>query len=351
MSQPISRVSAGPIMAPAKPVQASSAKSEGEAARIASDAFVSSGESPRAASPKAALQYLRSEFDRALKGRQLTSGAKEVNVFDLNAYLAHTDSFNDKHVTGREVALRDVIIETVQRTGKKLQPGDVLALSLDLNDNNVAKALITVHNAFRALSRGDDAATGIEEQDLAFFHDYLDTRFRTEETTPQTDLSDDWYHMFGMASLGFVSQEKGFWELRRDALASEDATIWSAAPIWAGSVLNALVNLPGGMGLMTDWLADRFGIPKTEGAALFDALGEQVVFGVLMNGMQGGWSDALKGALDRIKPGGKGLTEDWGEVLDLLSKGWKAGSRAYEADEFKAELYGADLGRYLSKAV
>jgi hypothetical protein len=313
------------------------------------DAFVSSaGAAYRAASPQAALKYLRGEFDRALKGRELTSGAKDVNVFDLNAYLAHTDSSNETFVTGRELVLRDAIAQAVQRTGKKLEPGDILALSLDLNAGNVAQALITAHNTLRALSRGDDAATGIEEQDLEFFHDTLDTRFRTEATTRRTDLSDDWYHLFGMAAVGFVSQQKGFWELRKDAVNAENASLWSAAPLWAGSVLNTVTNLPGGMDALTDWMADRFGMAKTDGAALFDALGEQVVFGVLMNGMEAGWGDAFKGALDRVKPGGKGIGEDWEEVFDQLSQGWKRGSAAYEADEFKAELYGADLGRHLA---
>lgn len=302
----------------------------------------------RAASPRAALQYLRSEFDRALEGRKLVSGAKDINVFDLNAYLAHTDSSNEKHVTGREVALREAVIQAVARQGKRLEPGDLLALSMDLNGDNVASALLTVHNTLRALSRGDDAATGIEEQDLDFFHDYLDTRFRTEVTTRQTDLSDDWYHLFGMATLGFVSRQKGFWELRKEALASTDASFWSAAPVWAGSALNALARLPGGLDALTEGLSRRYGLPRAEGAALMDALGEQVVFGVLMNGMEGGWSEAFSGALDRIKPGGKGITEDWAEVGDLLARGWKRGASAYEADEFKAELYGADLGRRLA---
>lgn len=330
---------------PEAPPPAASERSRG----VKADAFVSSTAPVRASSPRAALQYLRAEFDRALEGRELKSGAKDVNVFEFNAYLAHTDSANDLHVTGREVELRDAILREVQRSGKKLQPGDVLALSLDLNDGNVAQALITVHNAFRALSRGDDAATGIEEQDLEFFHDALDTRFRTEATTRGTDLSDDWYHMFGMAALGFISQQKGFWALRKDALAAENTSVWAAAPIWAGGVFNAVTNLPGGMDALTDWMAKRFGIPKTDGAALFDALGEQVVFGVLMNAMEGGWRDAFSEALDRIKPGGKGLTEDWQEVGELLSRGWKRGAAAYEADEFKAELYGADLGRHLAE--
>jgi len=350
MTQRISSTSPGLVYPPAKPAAEPAASAVApKASAIAPDAFVSSGQSPRAASPQAALQYLRAEFDRALKGRDLTSGAKDVNVFDLNAYLAHTDSYNEKHVTGFERPLKELIVDQVLRTGKKLQPGDVLALSLDLNDGNVAKALITVHNTLRALSRGDDAATGVEEQDLGFFHDYLDTRFRTEPTTRQTDLSDDWYHMFGMAALGFVSQQKGFWDLRKDAMGAENVSIWASAPIWAGGALNAVANLPGGMDALTDWIANRFGMPKTDGAALFDALGEQVVFGVLMNGMEAGWNDALKGAVDRIKPGGKGIGEDWGEVLDQLSQGWKAGSAAYEADEFKAELYGADLGRHLAE--
>ncbi|MNK87401.1 hypothetical protein D3C87_1073370 [compost metagenome] len=152
-----------------------------------------------------------------------------------------------------------------------------------------------------------------------------------------------------MAALGFVSQQKGFWELHKDSLAASNSSLWSAAPIWAGSVLNTMAKLPGGMDTLTDWVANRYGMAKTDGAALFDALGEQVVFGVLMNGMDGGWNDALKGALDRIKPGGKSIGEDWGEVLDQLSRGWKRGASAYEADEFKAELYGADLGRHLAK--
>jgi hypothetical protein len=338
-----------PAAAPGQPECALKSGNASPAA-IPSDAYVSTGASgPRAASTQAALQYLRAEFDRALKGRALTSGAKDVNVFDLNAYIAHTDSSNAQHVTGAEVALRDAIAQQALRTGKKLQPGDVLAVSLDLSGGNVAKALITVHNTLRALSRGDDMATGIEEQDLEFFHDHLDTRFRTEETTRRTDLSDDWYHMFGMAALGFVSQQKGFWELRKDAVAAENASLWSAAPIWAGSALNTVANLPGGMDALTDWVANRFGMAKTDGAALFDALGEQVVFGVLMNGMDGGWNDALKGAVDRLKPGGKGIAEDWGEVLDSLAHGWKRGAAAYEADEFKAELYGADLGRHLAE--
>lgn len=304
-------------------------------------------QSVRAASPSAALQYLRAEFDRALKGRKVTSGAKDVNAFELNSYIAHTDSSNEKMATGKEEALKEAISSQVIRTGKKLQPGDVLAISLDLNGGNMAKALLTVHNTLRALSRGDDAATGIWDQDLNFFHQFLDTRFRTEPTTPQTDLSDDWYHMFGMATLGFVSQQKGFWDLRRDALAAEGTSVWAAAPLWAGNVLNAMANLPGGMDALTDWIAKKYGLAKTDGAALFDALGEQVIFGVLMNGMEHGWSDAFSGALDRIKPGGKGITEDWGEVLDQLSHGWRKGAASYEPDEFKAELYGADLGRHL----
>ncbi|MNX29707.1 hypothetical protein D3C86_598510 [compost metagenome] len=351
MTQRIQSFATGSVYPAAKPpAEAPESPVPPRAAATDADAYVTSGTTPpRAASPSAALQYLRGEFDRALKGRSLTSGAKEVNVFDLNAYLAHTDSANDLHVTGREAALRDAITQQVERTGKKLQPGDVLALSLDLNDGNVAKSLITAHNALRALSRGDDMATGVEEQDLEFFHDYLDTRFRTEATTRKTDLSDEWYHLFGMAALGFVSQQKGFWELRKDSLAASNSSLWSAAPIWAGSVLNTMAKLPGGMDALTDWVANRYGMAKTDGAALFDALGEQVVFGVLMNGMDGGWNDALKGALDRIKPGGKSIGEDWGEVLDQLSRGWKRGASAYEADEFKAELYGADLGRHLAK--
>ncbi len=349
MTQRISGISPGKVLPAAKPVAEPAAEAvETKAAAIASDAFVASAHPPRAASPQAALQYLRAEFDRALKGRSLTSGAKDVNVFDLNAYLAHTDSSNDQHVTGAEGPLKEQIVQEVMRTGKKLQPGDVLALSLDLNEGNVAKALVTVHNTLRALSRGDDAATGIDAQDLEFFHDFLDTRFRTEATSRGTDLSDDWYHLFGMAALGFVSQQKGFWALRKDAMTAQNSSLWASAPIWAGSVLNTVANLPGGMDALTDWMATRFGMAKTDGAALFDALGEQVVFGVLMNGMEAGWSDALKGALDRIKPGGKGIGEDWGEVLDQLSQGWKTGSAAYEADEFKAELYGADLGRHLA---
>lgn len=349
MTQRISGVATGSVYpAPNPPVEASKASSPERAS--AGDVFVASGEPPvRAASPRTALQYLRGEFDRALQGRSLRSGAKEVNVFDLNAYFAHTDSSNDQFVTGREVALKDAIVEQAGRTGKTLQPGDLLALALDLNDGNVANSLITVHNTLRALSRGDDAATGLEEQDLGFFQEYLDTRFRTEATTRQTDLSDDWYHLFGMAAVGFVSQQKGFWELRKDSLAASNASLWSSAPIWAGSALNTLANFPGGMDALTTWMANRYGMAKTDGVALFDALGEQVVFGVLMNGMNGGWNDALKGALDRIKPGGKGIGEDWGEVLDQLSKGWKRGSAAYEADEFKAELYGADLGRHLAQ--
>ncbi len=336
-----------PAAKPHAPAQAPNAELRSVASEP--DAFVSTGSATyRAASPQAALKYLRAEFDRALKDRALKSGAKDVNVFELNAYLAHTDSSNEQFATGREVVLRDAIVQEARTTGKKLQPGDVLALALDLNDGNVAQALITVHNTLRALSRGDDAATGIEEQDLEFFHDCLDTRFRTESTSRRTDLSDDWYHMFGMAALGFVSQQKGFWELRKDALGAEQASIWSSAPIWAGSVLNAVANLPGGMDAVSDWMADRFGMAKTDGAALFDAMGEQVVFGVLMNGMEAGWGDAFKGALDRVKPGGKGIGEDWGEVLEQLSRGWTRGAAAYEADEFKAELYGADLGRHLA---
>lgn len=309
-----------------------------------SDAY----QSVRAASPEAALKYLRSEFDRALKGRKVTSGARDINAFELNSYIAHTDSSNEKMATGKEQALKDAIESQVMRTMKKLQPGDVLAMSLDLNGGNLAKALLTVHNMLRALSRGDDAATGIWDQDLNFFHQFLDTRFRTEATTPQTDLSDDWYHMFGMATLGFVSQEKGFFELRKDAMVAEGTSVWAAAPLWAGNVLNTMANLPGGMDALTDWIAKKYGMAKTDGAALFDALGEQVIFGVLMNGMEYGWSDAFSGALDRIKPGGKGITEDWSEVLDQLSHGWRKGAASYEPDEFKAELYGADLGRHLT---
>jgi hypothetical protein len=350
MNPRIQSFDAGKVYSPAKrQAEATPPPAERRSAAPEPDAFVSTaGTASRVASPQAALKYLRGEFDRALKGRELTSGARDVNVFDLNAYLAHTDSSNAQFVTGREVVLRDAIAREVERTGKRLQPGDLLALSLDLNDGNVTQALITVHNTLRALSRGDDAATGIAEQDLEFFHDTLDTRFRTEATTRRTDLSDDWYHMFGMAAVGFVSQQKGFWELRKDAVNAENASIWSSAPIWAGSVLNTVTNLPGGMDALTDWMADRFGMAKADGAALFDALGEQVVFGVLMNGMEAGWSDAFKGALDRVKPGGKGIAEDWGEVVDQLSQGWKRGSAAYEADEFKAELYGADLGRHLA---
>lgn len=165
--------------------------------------------------------------------------------------------------------------------------------------------LVTAHNMLRQFSRGQDNSAKMHDQIGSqaapeFFDKYLDSsKFPSSK---DKDRSDEWYHMFGMASVAFVSTKKGATAAITDIGGGELSVkgVGSSAIVAVGSA--------------QDLLRRTFGISGPNYVAAADAMAEQAMYGI---------------------------------VQPLLSKG----KIEIEKDEWTMEMVGAHVGTTLAGQV
>ena len=169
------------------------------------------------------------------------------------------------YVTGTESRLLARIVQRAGRFGSpgqpaRLSPGEVFALSLELNDGNAAQALLAAHNLLRGAFRNDTvAAPGITYDNGAYLGRYL------MELRGNGDNGGPWYHMFGTAYAEVVARgDWGPW------LAAGGAAAAFSAGLLTGPAALAL----GGLALAWQNESDTSG---TTGASRFFNGFEQIV--------------------------------------------------------------------------
>lgn len=169
------------------------------------------------------------------------------------------------YVTGTESRLLARIVQRAGRFGSpgqpaRLSPGEVFALSLELNDGNAAQALLAAHNLLRGAFRNDAvAAPGITYDNGAYLGRYL------MELRGNDDNGGPWYHMFGTAYAEVVARgDWGPW------LAAGGAAAAFSAGLLTGPAALAL----GGLALAWQNESDTSG---TTGASRFFNGFEQIV--------------------------------------------------------------------------
>jgi hypothetical protein len=277
---------------------------------------------------------LKKQLDLALqrsaqRGLNVFSGADNINHADLNNWIVHYGDMNNgtSFLTGQEKSLIDKIKEIVAKSNQKLTAGEVIEIALKLNGGDLSKSLLTIHNAFRQLSRGRESIAGLGE-DHAFFHDFLDSRsVGLDNPKPGKDISDVWYHCFGMAALSYVGNNKNPYQATKDLLSQNKNNAKTANISSFVAVLKSWGNssawLPGGIGVGTS-------------TAVNDALGEQAYYGFLATA--GEWA---------AKNRNGNFLHDCG--INLVS--WGHGFSGLEQDEFSGEMRGIGIGTYLGALV
>lgn len=283
--------------------------------------------------PQDKIPGLAGQIDLAIsrtkkRGIKVTPGADKVNIADLNNWLVHFRDTNgvNKFLTGQEKPFVDAVKAIFQKTGRKLTAGELLEISLKLNNGDVAQSMITIHNAFRQLSRGRDGISGLS-QDTGFFHTCLDSAIIGKATpNPGEDISDEWYHFFGMASMSYVGEEKNILSAGKDFITKSKGNDWRANLSTLAGILK------GGLNPLS-WIPGQ-GVGTS--VAVSDAVGEQVYYGYLATA--GEWAAKNRN--------GNFFHDCW-----INLKSWGKGFSGIEGDEFGAELRGAGFGTYLSSRV
>lgn len=137
----------------------------------------------------------------------------------------------DAYVTGTERQLQTKLIALAERGGKgdtarRLTPGEVLEVALDLNGGHLNQALLAAHNLLRANARSDTLSADLPLYDNGFVDRYLVPLRDGENGGP-------WYHMFGTAYFEVVAQgDWGPW-LATGAVAAA----WGAGMLSGGATL------------------------------------------------------------------------------------------------------------------
>jgi hypothetical protein len=127
-------------------------------------------------------------------------------------------------VTGHEETLATSIADDHNRTGQKLEPDDIYRLSLDLNEGDRHKAMLTAQNTIRMLGRPE--VSGMTDQDVKniigeqFYNDtstaieqksgkkftpagQIGEAYLKEHLAPigkENDYTGKYYHLFGTAT-------------------------------------------------------------------------------------------------------------------------------------------------------
>lgn len=181
---------------------------------------------------------------------RLKNSADDFGWWDFAQYLKRygNEWTNDlttyrTFITGNEYKLKKGIITESDRLGRKLTPGDVFYLSLELNGGDIFKSLLCAHNTIRAMARGreenffdsqvpsevillgkdasgtehtairyEDPKFGLaadEEYNHSFFSDYLQPMSEGGSFYLESGV---WYHTFGTALAGM---RYGGWTARR----------------------------------------------------------------------------------------------------------------------------------------
>lgn len=262
------------------------------------------------------------------RGIKIISGADKINIADLNNWLVHFRDMNGVNgfITGQELALVKAIRDISGKTGRKLTAGEVLEISLKLNNGDMAKSLLTLHNAFRQLSRGRDEISGIS-QDTSFFHKYLDSgAVGKANAKPGEDISDEWYHYFGLATMAFVGENKSTLAAGKDFVNRAKGN-------------DTRANISTFVGILKSGLSPFSWVPGNGAGASIavnDALGEQAFYGFM----------AAVGDYASKNRNGKFFHDCWVNL-----KSWSKGFSGLEGDEFAAELRGTAMGSYISAKI
>jgi len=201
----------------------------------------------------------------------------------------------------------------------------------------MSQALLTIHNTFRELSRNKEALKDIP-QDLSFFHTYLDgDAVGKGAAPPSEDISDEWYHFFGMATMAYVGDSKGSFGAAMDWVNNSKGYDKKASAATIIGILNA------GMNPINLLFNDT---PGTN-IAMNDAVGEQAAYG---------WLAKAGDYYETNKPF-KGAKTWYGEMfsrignIGTLAVGLVKGLGGIETDEFMGEVRGASFGAMIAKKV
>lgn len=173
-------------------------------------------------------QFSKIESDYCARhNKAVTDSSDAVSSFDfLNNHLKPYDILESKYRTGKEYDLMTEVQTLAQenkKTGKKIGPDDLYRLSLELNDGDRFKALVTVQDALKMTGRASQVGTE-SAQDMKklvgedFFNDYVKKNggkyspdmankmgeaYLTKNFKPigsYSDFTGRYYHMFGTAS-------------------------------------------------------------------------------------------------------------------------------------------------------
>ncbi|MGD2058349.1 MAG: hypothetical protein PVI04_06415, partial [Anaerolineales bacterium] len=135
-------------------------------------------------------------------------------------------------ITGQEANPIDAIRSKTQAkdlqgaSEPRLSPGEAFELPLELNNGDANQAMLTAHNAIRAVARGDGTGgmMGVSGPSTAFIEDNL------IELRGHADNAGPWYHLYGTGYMEMVSQGD-----------------WSPYMAAGAAVAAGLVNPPAGL--------------------------------------------------------------------------------------------------------
>ncbi|MCX6005811.1 MAG: hypothetical protein NTZ34_00925 [Chloroflexi bacterium] len=131
-------------------------------------------------------------------------------VDTVSKQFVFNDPDNPMQKKGNEPSLLQSMDKYVQKTGKKLTPGDILYLALKERDGDMKEALLLAHNTLRSIGRKPiEGASGKLDSNftgVSYNKEFCD---RTFEIVREEDNMGPMYHMFGTAY--FEMQSKGEW--------------------------------------------------------------------------------------------------------------------------------------------
>lgn len=172
---------------------------------------------------------VESEY-RKRTGKPVIDGSEDISTYDLlTNHLQPYDIMDSKYRTHKEKDLMAAVQKEASEnkvTGKKMTPTDLYRLSLDINEGNRFKALLTVQDALKMTGRSMEVGTAFEGNDVhikdmvgeEFFNAYVKAhggQYKPEmgdkmgeeflsrnfaPIGPALDFTGKYYHLFGTAT-------------------------------------------------------------------------------------------------------------------------------------------------------
>jgi hypothetical protein len=166
---------------------------------------------------------MRRQFKAALDGYKgdLSDSSSVLDVPRLTWFLGNPGNVigagtHAAFTTGNEYALKQAIERESKRRDRRLSPGEVYALALDLNGGDTYLASLNAHNTMRGLARGMDPAwndqvpKGEKGRILDWFGNSSQPEFVRQYLQPirgGNDESGAIYHLFGMSTMSMAGGE------------------------------------------------------------------------------------------------------------------------------------------------